>query len=828
MPKIKEIDEFVILDLFCGAGGFSYGMHKNVHFRTAVAVDFNAKAANTFQKNMPEAFVITGDLTKTETKQLIIEQSVNSGVNMIVGGPPCQGFSMKGKKLGLKDERNFLFREYLNLVERLKPEVFVIENVKSLLSTAGGWFRDEILAYIERLGYKVNYGVLNAKNFGVPQNRERAIFICSKQLDIPLPIGNDTFVSVRDAISDLAYLQSGEGEEASDYITEPQSDYQRLMREGSEKLHNHKASKHSELAIRKLGMIPPEKGKEYLPEELLGKQKFKTTWGRLTWDKISPTIDTRFDTPSNGTNSHPVLNRAITPREAARIQSFDDKFIFHGSKFYIRTQIGNAVPPLLGKAIADAIWNTYDDYCRFEKKSDSYEDGLDEEFKKDHGIFYTDLELARSVIKFLGIPRDASCIDPCCGAGSFIHMMSRASIRNVYGCDFDAMTVETCKEITQVDNIFCRDTIGANGEDTLLSINHDKFDYVVGNPPYAPMANGVTINGDSEFVRKVVNSGNNLYIGAIYRTFELAKPEGIISLVIPKNILHISSYRPLRRILLREKTILSVIELGIHFKNVRGEQIVLTIQNRPSSDNKVKFYTYKQGKISFMSEVAQSFYSDEILVFTSNQEIPIYKRLKSIQPTLKRVCSEQIKRGRDKNPAAIRGKQIRKCGLKDLPLPKEGSQIFIQNIFSAESGLIACYGGNLPASETVTIAKFSSKDMAKYILGLLQSRLCNYFLIRFGFNNSRLTIHTDAKYLNIIPIANDLLSFHQIVELVEKLEVSDYMSEEWLAINEELNQSVYSVYSLKSKEIEYIENEIRKIFSNKWFLPKSQIEMNHE
>ena len=105
-------------------------------------------------------------------------------------------------------------------------------------------------------------------------------------------------------------------------------------------------------------MIPPEKGKEYLPKDLLGKQKFKSTWGRLKWDEPSPTIDTRFDAASNGTNNHPFLNRSITPREAARLQSFDDTFIFYGTKVNIRTQIGNAVPPLMAKAIADQIYNS--------------------------------------------------------------------------------------------------------------------------------------------------------------------------------------------------------------------------------------------------------------------------------------------------------------------------------------------------------------------------------------------------------------------------------------------------------------------------------------
>ena len=351
---------FKILDLFCGAGGFSYGMHKNNHFTTVVASDFNEKAADTFAFNMPEASVIVGDIKDHEIKNQIIERSKERGVNMIIGGPPCQGFSMKGKKLGLNDERNFLFREYLSVVEALSPEVFVIENVKSLLSTAGGWFREEILAYIQKLGYSVKYGVLNAKDFGVPQSRERAIFICSKSKTINLPTGKGVLTTVRDAISDLAYLESGEGEEVSRYLMQPQSDYQRCMRNESGILYNHVASKHSDLALEKLRMIPSERGKEFLPEELLGRQKFHTTWGRLTWDGVSPTIDTRFDTPSNGTNSHPELNRAITPREAARLQSFGDDFVFKGSKFYIRTQIGNAVPPLMAYAIANAIWKEYE------------------------------------------------------------------------------------------------------------------------------------------------------------------------------------------------------------------------------------------------------------------------------------------------------------------------------------------------------------------------------------------------------------------------------------------------------------------------------------
>lgn len=348
--------DFKILDLFCGAGGLSWGMHKNPFFRTVVALDFDEKATITFKKNMPETEVIVGDITDAAVKENIVRLSKEKGVNMIVGGPPCQGYSMKGKKLGLADPRNFLFREYLDLVSKILPDVFVIENVKGLLLSANGWFKDEIVQAIEALGYAVKFAILNAADFGVPQSRERAIFICSKHGAIALPKPTVTKrTTVREAISDLSYLESAEGDFEQDYFTEPESEYQKERRKGSTKLFNHKASNHKPVAIEKLKLIPPEQGKDYLPEEMHGNQKFKTTWGRLRWDEVSPTIDTRFDASSNGTNNHPYLNRAITPREAARIQSFDDRFVFYGSKVYIRKQIGNAVPPLLAKAIADQI-----------------------------------------------------------------------------------------------------------------------------------------------------------------------------------------------------------------------------------------------------------------------------------------------------------------------------------------------------------------------------------------------------------------------------------------------------------------------------------------
>ncbi len=352
---------FKILDLFCGAGGFSCGMDSVEGFETVIGVDFDKNVLTTFEKNIKPKFAICGDLTSNDTRNDLIEKAKRLGVNMIIGGPPCQGFSLKGKNLGLKDPRNFLFLEYVKLVKAINPEVFVIENVKNLTRACNGYFIKEILNEFHKLGYIVNYGVLNALDFGVPQHRERTIIIGSKSKSISLPKSNRHLVTVRDAISDLAYLSSGEGDFESEYKSEALTDYQKMLRKNSNKLYNHVATSHSQIALQKLAMIPPEGDKNSLPKEMRGRQKFATTWSRLEWDSYSPTIDTRFDTPSNGKNSHPYLNRAITPREAARIQSFPDKYIFYGKKCSVCKQIGNAVPPLLAKAIALQIKDGYEE-----------------------------------------------------------------------------------------------------------------------------------------------------------------------------------------------------------------------------------------------------------------------------------------------------------------------------------------------------------------------------------------------------------------------------------------------------------------------------------
>jgi len=376
--------KFKVLDLFSGAGGLSFGLEMNNNFKTVVATDFFKSSLETLKNNMPQVKIILGDILNKDIKRKIIDESKKRKVNMVVGGPPCQGFSNKGKKLGLNDPRNFLFLEYLDIVKELKPEIFIIENVKAITTASDGYFINEIQTKFKDLGYIVSYKVLKASHYAVPQSRERAFIIGSRTISFNFDALKTTreTVTVRDAISDLHYLSSGEGGAIMDYINEPQSIYQKKMRNNSKILFNHTATAHSKVALNKLSLIPPEKGKEFLPKELLGNQKFKTTWGRLEWNNVSPTIDTRFDTPSNGKNSHPELNRAITPREAARIQSFPDTFKFLGSKTEICRQIGNAVPPLLAKAIADGIELQYTKKKSFE--NEKYKIYCDDAYNKIH------------------------------------------------------------------------------------------------------------------------------------------------------------------------------------------------------------------------------------------------------------------------------------------------------------------------------------------------------------------------------------------------------------------------------------------------------------
>lgn len=342
-----------VIDLFAGVGGLSLGFEQK-GFSVVLANEYDETIAEAYQANHPKTKMIVGDITTLDLEKTF--GAYKGKISVIIGGPPCQGFSQKGQRKTIHDKRNFLFKYYVNVVSLVKPQYFVMENVPNLLTSEKGFFKKEIEELFNSMGYSLNSGVLNAADYGVPQNRRRAVIIGKLNSPAPqLPIPKTGTTTIWDAISDLSYLDSGEGIEEQQYAKPVQSEYQKILRGDSTILYNHVATKHSPLALERLSLIPPNSGKEVLPKEHLTKSIYSGTWTRMRKDEVSVTITTRFDTPSSGKFTHPYLNRAITVREAARIQSFPDSFRFIGNKGSQMKQVGNAVPPLLASAIAETI-----------------------------------------------------------------------------------------------------------------------------------------------------------------------------------------------------------------------------------------------------------------------------------------------------------------------------------------------------------------------------------------------------------------------------------------------------------------------------------------
>ena len=347
--------EPTVIDLFAGVGGLSLGFEME-GFDILLANEFDQSIATAYKENHKSTNVVVGDITSLDLSKVFGEY-VNK-IDVVIGGPPCQGFSQKGKRKTINDERNFLFKHYVEVVKFVKPKYFVMENVPNLLTAEKGFFLNEIKGLFKDYGYSIRYGILNAADYGVPQNRRRAIIIGKYLANPPeLPLPCKQKLTIWDAISDLAYLESGEGEFEQEYRNSPKSDYEKKMRKGSKILYNHMATKHSALALERLSLIPPNAGKEVLPKKHITKSVYSGTWSRMKQNDVAVTITTRFDTPSSGKFTHPFLNRAITVREAARLQSFPDTFKFIGSKMSQMKQVGNAVPPLLARKIARVIMN---------------------------------------------------------------------------------------------------------------------------------------------------------------------------------------------------------------------------------------------------------------------------------------------------------------------------------------------------------------------------------------------------------------------------------------------------------------------------------------
>lgn len=356
------------IDLFCGAGGLSEGFRQaGVH--VLAGQDIDETFGKTFSATHSEAKFVHGPIQDISAKDILNAANCSRGeVDVIVGGPPCQGYSVYNHRRGIDDPRAGLFKDYLRIVEEVEPRWIVMENVTGITSIAGGAIVREIQAGMRQLGYRVDMKLLKAEEYGVPQERRRIVFIATRQESCPILFPGPThgpelepFTTVWDAISDLPHLQNGECASLRKYKCTPQNPYQAVLRGNQQIVTNHDAPRLSDANVERMRYIPPGGSWRDIPVDLLplGMKKAKRSdhtkrYGRPAKDDLACTILTKCDIHW-GAYIHPSEDRAFTVREAARLQSFPDSFEFAGSRTEQFVQVGNAVPPLLGKAIAEAL-----------------------------------------------------------------------------------------------------------------------------------------------------------------------------------------------------------------------------------------------------------------------------------------------------------------------------------------------------------------------------------------------------------------------------------------------------------------------------------------
>ena len=337
-----EDRRYSVLDLFCGCGGLSLGFEM-AGFNVKLAIDNWEDALVTYRKNHKGTPTLNADLL-TQNPKDVQEQFAINDLDVIIGGPPCQGFSVAGKRI-IDDDRNKLYKSFVRFVQYFQPKAFVMENVPNILSIGGGMVKEAILKDFSDLGYEVSYKVLMASDYGVPQNRRRAIFVGLRGQSFDFPERNVlSAVTTFEALSDLPETSVADGD---DYPCKPQSDYQSMIRQGATALYNHQITLHSDETKRIIAMVPDGGNYKCLPESMWSLRKVHIAWTRMDSKKPCFTIAT-----GHRHHFHYLYNRIPTVRESARIQSFPDSFMFLGSKTSQYKQVGNAVPPLMAYAIA--------------------------------------------------------------------------------------------------------------------------------------------------------------------------------------------------------------------------------------------------------------------------------------------------------------------------------------------------------------------------------------------------------------------------------------------------------------------------------------------
>lgn len=332
-----------VIDLFCGCGGMSHGFIQ-AGYNVVLGIDSSKDAADTFLLNHKNSQAIVADLFNENPKKISKKSGIGHA-DIIIGGPPCQGFSIAGKRL-ISDERNLLYKAFVNFVNYFKPRAFVMENVPNIISMGNGAVKNNIFCDFKSIGYNVSCNVLLASKFGIPQNRKRVFFVGLRNCSIfefPSPALQNP-PTAADAISDLPEYSVDDG---TFYSKKPESEYQKIMRKDSDGIYNHKTVEHKERTKEIISLVPDGGNYKDLPKELQNIRKVNIAWTRLNSQKPSFTIDT-----GHNHHFHYKFNRVPTVRESARIQSFPDNFVFSGRISEQLKQVGNAVPPLLAKLLA--------------------------------------------------------------------------------------------------------------------------------------------------------------------------------------------------------------------------------------------------------------------------------------------------------------------------------------------------------------------------------------------------------------------------------------------------------------------------------------------
>ncbi|MCL2125918.1 MAG: DNA cytosine methyltransferase [Oscillospiraceae bacterium] len=348
-----------IIDLFCGCGGFSLGF-RNAGFNIKLGIDLWSDAIDTFKRNFPEALALNIDIDEVSSNLVenLLDISCNE-IDVVIGGPPCQGFSVSGKRKE-DDPRNALYKSFVTLVGAIRPKIFIMENVPGIVRLFDGKVMERIIGDFSALGYGVSYQILSADRYGVPQHRRRVFIVGiskykvkhTQEFTFPchdIENGIETqMITCKDAISDLDFVPDDIvlGEDI-DYGLPASTEYQVLMRAGSTRLRNHSVTLHSERTKEIIAMVPDGCNYKSLPPDLWNTRKVNIAWTRMDSNKPCFTIDT-----GHNHHFHYRANRVPTVRESARIQSFPDLFEFSGIKTSQLRQVGNAVPPILAEAIA--------------------------------------------------------------------------------------------------------------------------------------------------------------------------------------------------------------------------------------------------------------------------------------------------------------------------------------------------------------------------------------------------------------------------------------------------------------------------------------------